>query len=70
MHLQAFPTEKTMERVRQLLDYAGSHKEAVLTYYASDMVLAVHSNVGYLNESKLRSQVGGHFKIMCYLRWK
>ena len=58
---QASPTEKTMERVRQLLDYARSHKEAVLTYHVSDMVLAVHSNVGYLNESKLRSQAGGHF---------
>ncbi len=52
---EASPTEKTMEKVRQLLDYAGSHKEAVLTYHVSDMVLAVHSNVGYLNESKLRN---------------
>jgi hypothetical protein len=25
------------------------------------MVLAIHSDAGYLNESKARSQVGGHF---------
>jgi hypothetical protein len=58
---QASPTEKTMERVRQLLDYAASQEEAVLTYHASDMILAVHSDAGYLNESKARSRAGGHF---------
>jgi hypothetical protein len=50
-----------MERVRQLLDYAASQEEAIITYHASDMVLAVHSDAGYLNESKSRSRVGGHF---------
>ncbi len=58
---QASPTKKTMERVRQLLDYAASQEEAVLTYQSSGMVLAVHSDAGYLNESKSRSRVGGHF---------
>jgi hypothetical protein len=37
-----------MERVEQLLDY-------------SNMVLAVHSGAGYLNESEARSYTGGHF---------
>ncbi len=50
-----------MERVRQLLDYAASQEEAVLTYHASNMILAVHSDTGYLNESKSRSWAGGHF---------
>ncbi len=58
---QASPTTKTMERVKQLLDYAASQEEAVLTYHASDMILAVHSDAGYLNESKSRSRAGGHF---------
>ena len=61
---QAAPTQKTMERVRQLLDYVASQEEAIITYHASDMVLAVHSDVGYLNESKSRSRVGGHFFLM------
>jgi hypothetical protein len=50
-----------MERVKQLLDYVSSQEEAVLTYHASDMVLAIHSDAGYLNESKARSRAGGHF---------
>ncbi len=58
---QAAPTQKTMNRVKQLLDYCASQEEAILTYHASAMVLAVHSNAGYLNESKARSRVGGHF---------
>jgi hypothetical protein len=58
---QASPTQKTMDRVRQLMDYAASQEEAILTYYASDMVLTIHSDAGYLNESKSRSRAGGHF---------
>ena len=58
---QASPTQKTIERVKQLLDYCASQEEAVLTYHASDMVLAIHSNSGYLNESKAQSRAGGHF---------
>jgi len=55
------PTQKTMERVQQLLDYAASQEDAVLTYHASNMVLAIHSDAGYLNETKSRSRAGGHF---------
>jgi hypothetical protein len=58
---QASPTQKTMEQVKQLLDYCASQEEAVITYRASDMVLAIHSDAGYLNESKARSRAGGHF---------
>jgi hypothetical protein len=58
---QAAPTERTRKRINQLLDYVASQEEAVLTYRASDMVLAIHSDAGYLNESKARSRAGGHF---------
>ena len=58
---QAAPTQKTMERVKQLLDYCASQEEAIITYHASDMILAIHSDAGYLNESKARSRAGGHF---------
>lgn len=33
---------------------------AVLTYRKSEMVLASHSDVGYLNESNTRSRAGDH----------
>jgi hypothetical protein len=58
---QANPTENTMKKVRQFLDYASTHPDAIVTYHASDMVLAGHSNALYLSESKARSWVGGHF---------
>jgi hypothetical protein len=58
---QASPTQRTLARVKQLLDYCASQEEAVLTYHASNMVLAIHSDAGYLNESKSRSRAGGHF---------
>ena len=58
---QANPTEETMARVKQLLDYLASQEDAVLTYRASNMVLAVHSDASYLSERNGRSRVGGHF---------
>ena len=38
----------------------ASQEEAVLTYKASDMVLAIHSDASYLSEPKARSRAGGH----------
>jgi hypothetical protein len=58
---QANPTENTMKKVRQFLDYASTHPDAIVMYHASDMVLMGHSNVSYLSKSKARSWVGRHF---------
>jgi hypothetical protein len=58
---QASPTQKTIDRVKQLLDYCASQEDAILAYNLSDMVLAIHSDAGYLNESKAWSRAGGHF---------
>ena len=58
---QANPTEDTMKQTKQLLDYLASQEEAVLTYSASDMILAVHSDASYLSEPKAKSRAGGHF---------
>ena len=58
---QATPTKNTIEKVEQLLDYAASQEDAVITYHASDMVLAIHSDASYLSETKPRSRAGGHF---------
>ena len=58
---QAAPTEETMRRMKQFLDYAASQEEPVLTFRASDMILAGHSDAGYLNERRARSRVGGHW---------
>jgi hypothetical protein len=57
---QAKPTHATMKRVQHFLDYAATQEPAVTTYRASDMVLAIHSDAGYLNEEGARSRAGGH----------
>jgi len=57
---QATPTQNTMANCQQFLDYAATQEESVLTYKASNMILAIHSNSSYLNEKHSRSQVGGH----------
>ena len=58
---QANPTEKTMKRVRQLLDYMATHPEAKNRFCASDMILNVHSDASYLSAAKGRSRAGGYF---------
>ena len=58
---QSEPTEETMNKVRWFLDYCASQEDAVITYRASDMVLAGHSDAGYLNEKNARSRAGGHW---------
>jgi hypothetical protein len=58
---QAEPTEDTMTRCWQLLDYTATHQNAIITYKKSDLVLVVHRGVSYLSKPKVRSHVGGHF---------
>ena len=57
----AQPTTDTMKQTLQLLDYIATQEDAVLTYHASDMKLAAHSDASYLSEPKARSRAGGHF---------
>jgi hypothetical protein len=57
---QSKPTVNSMQRAQHFLDYAATQEPAVLTYRASDMKLAIHSDAGYLNESNARSRAGGH----------
>ena len=50
-----------MRQTLQLLDYPAAQEDTVLSYHASNMVLAVHSNARYLSKLKVRSRAGGHF---------
>ncbi len=58
---QADPTKNTMAKAVQFLDYAVTHPDTIVTYHASDMVLAGHSDASYLSESNARSHLSGHF---------
>jgi hypothetical protein len=60
---QAKPTEKTLAKVKQLLDYCATQEEPVVTYHASKMILAVHSGGGYCNKINSRSRAGRHFSL-------
>ena len=57
----ANPTEDTLKQTQQLLDYIATQDDAVITYHASEMKLAAHSNASCLSEPKARSRAGGHF---------
>ena len=50
-----------MACTKYILDYMASQEDAVLTYSASNMVLAVHINAGYHSKPRARSRAGGHF---------
>ena len=60
---QAHPTETTKQKVKQLLDYCATNAQAAVKFAASDMVLKVHSDAGYANESAARSRSGGFFYL-------
>ena len=60
---QSAATELTNKDVQQFLDYCATHPTAILRFHASNMELKIHSDAGYLNESKACSRAGGHFYL-------
>ena len=58
---QTNPTENTMRKCKQHLDYYASQEEAIITYSRSDMVLAIPSDASYLSKPNVGSRAGGHF---------
>ena len=57
---QTKPTEETMNSAKQFLDYVASQEDAILTFNASETVLAGHSDVSYLSKPNVCSRAGGH----------
>jgi hypothetical protein len=64
--LQAKPTENTMERCVQILDYLATHATVKIRFYTSDMIMNIHTDASYLLESKACSRACGHF----FMGWK
>ncbi len=58
---QSAPTEETLARVNQFLDYMWTRPDAKIRYRGSDMILNVHSDASYLSAPKARSLAGGYF---------
>ena len=53
---QAKPTKQALARVQQLLDYMATNSNAVVRFYASDMILNLHSDSSYLLAGQGRSR--------------
>jgi hypothetical protein len=58
---QARPTEAVRTAMHHFLQYAATYPDAGITYYASDMLLYVHSDGSYLSEVAAGSRAGGFF---------
>jgi hypothetical protein len=58
---QSAPTTKTAETTNHLLDYLATHPDTSIRYYASEMILQLHSDASYSNEPGARSTAGGHY---------
>jgi hypothetical protein len=57
---QAKATENTAKAVHQLLDYVATYPSDGITYRASNMILAAHSDASFLTEPNARSRAGAH----------
>ena len=58
---QSAATKKTLGALGHFLDYMATHPDAIIKYYASDMILNIHSDASYLSERGARSRAAGHF---------
>lgn len=58
---QSNPTEQTRERVLHMLDYLATHPDAIVRFYAYDMILNVHSDASYLSAPKAKGRAAGYF---------
>ena len=57
------PTKNTNEDVAHFLDYCATHPDAKTRFFASEMILQVHSDAAYTNEIKARSTASVHFPL-------
>ena len=56
---QTKPPKRTVERVHQLLDYMATNPNAIVRFYASEMILNMNSDTSYLPAGQGRSRAGG-----------
>ena len=59
--LQTKGTQKTLDVLTQLLNYANTHCNVTVRFWRSCMILHIHSDGSYLSVPKARSRAVGHF---------
>lgn len=60
---QSAPTQNTMNKCNQLLDYVATYPNATIRYKASKMILQVDTDAAYLVLPKARSRCAGHYYL-------
>ena len=60
---QSKATTQTRKNTHQLLDCLGTHPDAKIRYYASDMILNVHSDASYLLARYAHRRASGHLLL-------
>jgi hypothetical protein len=58
---QSNATEVIAGKVIKLLNYCNTHPETKIRYYASDMILHIHSDASYLSENEAKIRAGAFF---------
>ena len=61
--IQSKPTQKTLQAITKLLDYASTYPNTTIRFYSSDMVLYAESDAAYLVQPNARSRVAGFFYL-------
>ena len=61
---QSRATFKTMDEVKQLLDYLASNPNATILFHASGTILFIHSDASFLLVTKARSRDSGVFFLI------
>ena len=60
---QAAAEEDTSSAIEQLIDYVDTYPNYGIIFRKSDMILAVHADAGFLDESRARSRAGAHILL-------
>ena len=59
--VQTKPTIDTTKQITKILNYSGTHPDAVTEYRRSGIILHVYLDVSYISEPEARSRAGGFF---------
>jgi hypothetical protein len=60
---QASPTTDTLAKANMLMDYLSTNPNAIIRFYASDMILKITSDAAYLVQPKARSRAAVHYHL-------
>ena len=58
---QSAPTENTDQDVKHFIDYCATHPDAKIRLFASKIILQVHSDLSYMNETKACSKASDNY---------